>query len=115
MRTAADRRDDGEYRDVTATELKRTFGEVLEQVIRGRRVRVTRHGRAGERVVLLREADLAALEARALSPLDALREEFDRLVERMQSPEAKQAAADVGTASAEEIAAAAVKKPATRG
>jgi prevent-host-death family protein len=98
------------YRDMSATEFKKAFGETLEQALRGRRIRITRHGRTGERIVIMREADLKELEARAVSPLDALRAEFDGMVETMQQPKARDAVASVGTASTEELGKAAVKE-----
>lgn len=97
------------FLDITSTELKRTLGETLDQAARGRRIRIARHGRTADRLVVMREADLIALEARAKSPLDALRAEFDVMVEQMQSPAARKAAASVGTASATELGDAAVK------
>jgi antitoxin (DNA-binding transcriptional repressor) of toxin-antitoxin stability system len=98
------------YRDMSATEFKKAFGETLEQALRGRRIRITRHGRTGDRIVIMREADLKELEARAVSPLDALRAEFDGMVETMQQQKARDAVASVGTASTEELGKAAVNE-----
>ena len=95
--------------DLTATEFKKAFGQPLEQAFRGQRVRITRHGRTGERLVIIREEDLSQVEARAASPLDALRAEFEQMVGHMQSPAARKAAASVGIASAVELGKAAVK------
>jgi antitoxin (DNA-binding transcriptional repressor) of toxin-antitoxin stability system len=106
---SATRQGHNDVRDLTATEFKKAFGQTLEQAFRGQRVRITRHGRTGERLVIIREEDLSRVEARAASPLDALRAEFDQMVERMQSPAARKAAASVGTASAAELGEAAVK------
>lgn len=97
------------FRDMSATEFKKGFGQTLEHAFRGGRIRITRHGRTGERIVIMREADLKELEARAVSPLDALKAKFDSMVESMQSPAARDAVASVGTASTEELAEAAVK------
>lgn len=97
------------YRDLSATEFKKAFGQTLDQALRGQRIRITRHGRTGERIVMIREADLNKLETQAISPLDALRAEFDQMVEDMQSPAAGKAAAGVGTATTEELGRAAVK------
>lgn len=113
--TTAPEQHDSRYRDLSATEFKNTLGRVLERVLRGERVRITKHGCVSERVVMIRESDLAALEARAVSPLDALRAEFERLVEDMQSPNARKAAASVGTARMEELSEAAVKERSVRG
>lgn len=106
---ATTNKDDSDYRDLSATEFKQAFGQTLEQAFRGRRIRIMRHGRTDERVVILREADLNRLEAQALSPLDTLRAEFDQMVESMQLPPARKAAAKVGSASTKELGKAAVK------
>lgn len=85
------------YEDISATEFKQRFGKTLENVAHGQRVRIIRHGRVEDSLVLLREDELTALQARAGSPLDALREQFDDMVARMQSPSARKAAASIGT------------------
>ena len=76
---------------------KKRFGKTLEEVTHGQPVRITRHGRHGDRLVLLREDKLTSLQARAGSPLEALREQFDDMVARMQTPKARKAAASIGT------------------
>lgn len=86
-----------DYRDISATEFKKRFGKTLEDVAHGQPVRIIRHGRRDECLVLLREDELAALQARVNSPLEALREQFDDMVARMQTPEARKAAASIGT------------------
>lgn len=60
-----------EYHDVSATEFKKRFGKMLEDVAHGQPVRIIRHGRLADSLVLLREDELAALQARVSSPLDA--------------------------------------------
>lgn len=97
------------FNDISATDFKKHFGRTLDEVLRGRAVRITRHGRAGDRLVLLREEDLQRLRSSARSPLDDLRDQFDALVARMQTPEAGEAASRVGSASMEELGEAAVK------
>jgi len=99
-----------EYADITATEFKQRFGKTLEDVAHGQRVRIVRHGRAEDALVLLREDELSALQARAGSPLDALREQFDDMVARMQSPKARKAAASIGS-----VKPSALGKAASRG
>lgn len=86
-----------EFHDISATEFKKRFGKMLEEVVHGQRVRIIRHGRRDECLVLLREDELASLQARVNSPLDALREQFDDMVARMQTPTARKAAASLGT------------------
>lgn len=85
------------YLDISATEFKRRFGKTLEDVAHGQTVRIIRHGRRDDRLVLLREDELAALQARSSSPLEALRDHFDEMVVRMQTPKAREAAASIGT------------------
>lgn len=102
-------RDPGEVCDISATEFKKHFGKTLDEALRGRIVRITRHGRAEDRWVLLREDDLERLRSGAKSPLDDLRGQFDALVARMQTSRGRRAAAGVGTASMEELGKAAVK------
>ncbi len=113
--TTAPEQHDSSYRNLSATEFKNTLGQVLERVLRGERVRITKHGRGSERVVMIRESDLTALEARAVSPLDALRAEFEQLLEDMQSSTARKSVSSVGTARMEELGAAAVKGRVERG
>jgi len=103
------KQDNSNCRDISATEFKKAFGQTLDRVIKGQCIRITKHGRTGERIVMIREADLNKLEARVVSPLDALRAEFNQMVESMQSPAARKAAANVGTASTDELGEAAVK------
>jgi len=103
------RENQADYLDVSATALKQTMGHILEQAYRGERIRITRHGRTDERLVILREDDLRRLEAQQRAPLDTLTAEFDDLIAAMQTPTARQAAASVGTASTEALAWAAVK------
>lgn len=109
MDTTRSGKGDRAYHDLSATTFKKKFGQSLEHAFRGGRVRITRHGRTDERVVMLREAELKELEGRAASPLEFLRAEFDGLVEKMQSERARDAAAAVGTASTKELGEAAVK------
>ncbi|MDT8438109.1 MAG: type II toxin-antitoxin system prevent-host-death family antitoxin [Wenzhouxiangellaceae bacterium] len=86
-----------DYHDISATEFKKRFGKTLDDAAHGQPVRIIRHGRRDQRLVLLREDALAALQARVNSPLEALREQFDNMLARMQTPEARQAAASIGT------------------
>src|SRR5690625_5295852 len=103
------RRETEDFTDISATDFKKHFGQTLDAVLRGQKIRVTRHGRGEDRWVLLREADLEHLRSGTEAPLDALRDEFDALVARMQTPRARRAAAGAGNASMEELGQAAVK------
>ncbi len=87
----------GEFLDISATEFKQRFGKTLEGVAHGQPVRIIRHGRKSDRLVLLREDELTALQARAGSPLEALRDQFDDMVARMQTSKARTAVASIGS------------------
>lgn len=104
-----------EYNDISATEFKKRFGKTLEDVAHGKSVRIIRHGRRSDSLVLIREDELNALRAQTTSPLDALREQFEQLVERMQTPEARKAAAGIGKADSKALGAAALKGAQRRG
>jgi len=71
---------------VTATEAKNKFGRVLETVARGGIVVVTKHD--APKAVILAIDEFTALSMAGELRLDALSQEFDALLERMQTPEA---------------------------
>ena len=98
-----------EYEDISATEFKQRFGKTLEDVAHGQRVRITRHGRVEDSLVLLREDELREMQARASSPLDALRDQFDDMVARMQSTKARKAVASIGSVESSSLGKAAVR------
>lgn len=98
-----------EYDDISATEFKKRFGKTLEDVAHGKAVRIIRHGRRSDSLILIREDELDALRARSTSPLDALRDQFDQLLARMQTPEARRAVASIGQASSSQLGASALK------
>ncbi|MDX1460441.1 MAG: type II toxin-antitoxin system prevent-host-death family antitoxin [Xanthomonadales bacterium] len=97
-----------DFQDVSATEFKQRFGKLLESAAHGQPVRIIRHGRRDESLVLVREDALAALTDAGHSPLEALRAEFDALVAHMQTPKARKAAASLGDATVEELGQAAL-------
>ena len=66
-------------------------------------------GREYDRLVLIREDELEALRSQSASPLDALRNQFDEMMARMQTPEARKAAAGIRSASSRELGEAALK------
>lgn len=101
--------DFDEFSDISATDFKMHFGKTLDEALRGRTVRITRHRRAAERLVLLREEDLVRLRSGMESPLEDLREQFDTLLARMQTPRARAVAASIGTAGMDALGEAAVK------
>jgi antitoxin Phd len=78
-----------EVETFSATEAKNSFGEVIDQAIAKGIVAVTRRNKP--RVVVLSLEEYEALTPRLEDTLDSLRGEFDALVERMQTDEAKAA------------------------
>lgn len=68
---------------VTATEAKNGFGPLLEQVIQGRSIVITKHDRP--KAVLLPVAEFEALVSRSEPTLASLTKEFDSVLVRMQS------------------------------
>ena len=91
---------------VTATLAKREFGGVLERVIRGERVVITKHD--APKAVLLSVDEFEALARAAARPLDALSDEFDALLARMQAPKARAGMKAAFKASPKELGKAAV-------
>lgn len=104
-----------DYEDISATEFKKRFGKTLEDVAHGRPVRIIRHGRRADSLVLIREDALAALQARVNSPLEALRDRFDDMLARMQTPKARKAAASIGSVKPATLGKAALRGHKRRG
>src|SRR5215831_15962429 len=73
----------------SATQAKNSFGEVLDRAIAKGIVGITRRDRP--RAVVLSIEEYEALTALLEDPLESLRSEFDALVERMQTTQAKAA------------------------
>jgi len=71
----------------TATEAKNEFGRVLEQAIQGTTVLITKHD--SPRAVLISIDHFQALEEAPQLKLNRLTEQFDTLLERMQTPKAR--------------------------
>jgi len=69
---------------VTATDAKNEFGRVLESVIRGGKVFITKHD--ARKAVLISIDEFDALSRSTRSKLDSLSGEFDALLARMQMP-----------------------------
>ena len=91
------RGDTVEVESYSATEAKNAFGQLLDRTIAGGMVAITRHHEP--RAVLLSIDEYETLMARVEDPIDRLREDFDGLVARMQSPAAKAAGAELFRAS----------------
>jgi antitoxin Phd len=71
----------------TATEAKNEFGRILEQAIQGTTVLITKHD--SPRAVLISIDHFQALEEAPQLKLNRLTEQFDTLLERMQTPKAR--------------------------
>jgi antitoxin Phd len=74
---------------VSATEAKNNFGSVLDRVMAGGKLAITKHDEV--RAVVLSLPEYQALLAQQREPLAALTEEFEGLLARMQAPRAKRA------------------------
>jgi antitoxin Phd len=110
MATLTFRNRDGELVDVptvAATRFKNEFGSIFEQAALGGAVAITKHNTP--KAVLLSYAEFEALTKASTPALDELSEEFDRLLERMQTPESKSAMASAFDATPEQLGRAAVK------
>ena len=97
----------------TASTAKKEFGKVLELVMRGGRVVITKH--AMPKAVVLSVDDFTALTRATERTLDTLSGEFDALLARMQMPKARAGLKAAFDASPKEIGAAAVAAARRRG
>lgn len=99
----SDRRDTV---SVTATEAQNEFGRMLDTVAQDRLVIITRHNTP--KAVLMSLDRFDALSRVEEAVLDTLTNDFDALLERMQTPEAQAGVRRAFTASVEELGRAAV-------
>lgn len=97
----------------TATDAKNEFGRVLDTVVQGRPVYITKHD--ARRAVLLSIEEYNALISPNEQELDSLTDEFDALLARMQTPEARQRMSAAFNASPKQLGAAAVAAARKRG
>ncbi|HLA12828.1 MAG TPA: type II toxin-antitoxin system prevent-host-death family antitoxin [Pyrinomonadaceae bacterium] len=97
----------------TATEAKNEFGHVLEQAIQGITVLITKHH--SPRAVLISMDQFKALEAAHQLKLNTLTEQFDTLLERMQTPKARRGMAAAFGANNKQLGKAAVVAARKRG
>jgi antitoxin Phd len=74
---------------VTATDAKKQFARILESVLQGGAVVITKHD--APKAILLSVDEFSALTKSADSALDTLTAEFDALYARMQTPRARAA------------------------
>jgi antitoxin Phd len=72
---------------ISATKAKNEFGRILETVIQGGQVVITRHD--SPKAVLISMDEFNALSNAHRTELEALSEEFDGLLAKMQTPAAR--------------------------
>ena len=110
MATLTFRNRDGELIDVptvAATRFKNEFGSIFEQAALGGAVAITKHNTP--KAVLLSYAEFEALTKASTPALDDLSDQFDQLLESMQTPQSKSAMASAFDATPEQLGRAAVK------
>jgi antitoxin Phd len=110
MPTLTFRNRDGELVDVptvAATRFKNEFGAIFEQASVEGAVAITKHNTP--KAVLLSYAEFEALTKASTPALDDLTADFDRLLESMQTPQARSAMASAFDATPEQLGGAAVK------
>ena len=90
----------------TATEAKNEFGRLLEQAIHGTTVLITKHD--APRAVLISIDHFQTLQEAPQAKLNTLTEQFDTLLERMQSPKARRGMAAAFRANNKQLGKAAV-------
>lgn len=95
-----------EVETVPAARLKNEPATVIDRVVAGGAVAITRHDKP--RAVLVSYEDFRQLAAAREASLGELSAEFDRLLEGLQSPAAKKSLAHAFDASPAEIARSAV-------
>ena len=97
----------------TATEAKHEFGRVLEQAIHGATVVITKHD--APRAVLISMDQFKALQDAPQMKLDTLSEQFDALLDRMQTPQARRGMSVAFNASPKQLGKTAVVAARKRG
>lgn len=90
----------------TATEAKNEFGRLLEQAIQGTTVLITKHN--SPRAVLISIDHFQTLQEAPQAKLNTLTEQFDTLLERMQSPKARRSMTAAFRADSKQMGKAAV-------
>lgn len=110
MATLTYRNSHGELVDVpavAATQLKNGLGAVMEQVMRGGAIAITRHD--APKAVLMAYDEFVALTRDRAPVLNDLKAEYDVLLARMQTPAARKAMAAAFNATPAELGRTAVK------
>jgi antitoxin Phd len=98
---------------VSASEAKSAFGRVLEMVIQGGAVVITKHD--SPKAVLISVENFNALSGAAQTKLDTLSGEFDALLARMQTSKARRGMKSAFAASGKRLGKAAVAAARSRG
>jgi prevent-host-death family protein len=98
---------------VTATDAKKQFGRVLEMVLRGGAVVITKHD--APKAILLSVDEFNALTRTTESKLDSLSADFDAMLARMQTPRARSGMRAAFGASPKALGRAAVTAARKRG
>ena len=96
-----------EVEAVAATRLKNEPGAIIEKVLTGGAVAITRHD--APKAVLISYEDFRSLAQAREPDLGALSIQFDALLEAMQAPGSRKAVASAFEASPEALGAAAVR------
>ena len=102
-----------EASSVTATDAKKQFGRVLEMVLRGGAVVITKHD--APKAILLSMDEFNALARPGASTLDSLSADFDAMLARMQTPRARSGMRAAFGASPKALGRAAVTAARKRG
>jgi antitoxin Phd len=107
------REERGESARFTATQAKNEFGRVLEMVLQGGTVVITKHD--APKAILISVDEFSKLSHATELTLDTLSKEFDALLSRMQNPNARTAMNASFAASPKELGKAAVIAARKRG
>lgn len=102
-----------EAASISATEAKREFGRVLDTVMQGGVVIITKHD--APRAVLLSIDEFEALSTAGVRRLDTLSQEFDALLARTQTPASRAGMKAAFDASPRQLGKAAVAAARRRG
>ena len=98
---------------LSATQAKNEFGKVLEKVLQGGRVVITKHD--APKAVLISMEEYQSLASATELQLDSLMEEFDAVLARMQAPKARAAMKRAFGASPKQVGKAAAASARKRG
>lgn len=98
---------------VSATEAKNKLGELLDSVLRGGLVLISKH--ETPKAVLLSMEEYDALSSSAQTKLDAMNDEFDALLARMQTAKARAGMHAAFSASPKQLGKAALAAARKRG